>query len=1005
MTGDAARRAIEALPHAILVADGAGRLVFANAALWADAGAEPARFPPGTPIRDLMRLLAFRGLLGPGDPVALADRAMAEDRSRPRLHHARSADGTRLAEVTSRPLEGGGFVLCAVDIAGLHRSEAEARARVALFERVLYSQRGGVALFDATQRLLLHNPAYRHHTGATAEMLAGQPSLAQIMAALEQAGEFPTSAARDRLHAVLAADRSQVLRGQRERLDGSVLRIHSTPQPDGGFLVETEDVTDLADAEDEARRRAAILDGVLQALPHGVCVWGPDRRVAHFNSTYTQLMEGAPLKVGDRLEDVIRRRAAAGEYGFGEAEAVYQREMARDPAQPQERRRLRANGTALGIRTAPLPDGGHISVVTDITALWRAEEEARRRAELLETALGAIRHGIVICGPDHRILAANQLARSLVGHAQDEPLIGRTAEEVIEQLHERALGPEPEASEVVRRALSLDRGKPDVYQRRAPDGRVLEVASDPTPDGGFVITHSDITRLVEAEDEARRRAQVLEAAMGSMRHGLVVYGPDRRVVVASQLASVLGGHLPGAVRPGRLLDDLVRDLHARGVFGPEPGATALLDDALTLDRSKPYRTVREVADGQVLEICSDPMPDGGFVVTHFDITARALAERAAQERARILQVMLDNMRHGICYFDAEMRVIAANALAATMCGLTPEQFRPGRRLSEISAEQAAAGEFGGAEAAVHFFAGRPNPRLHGPERYTRRRPNGTMLEVTTDPTPDGGFVRTFNDVTEDRRIREELERARAAAETASEAKSRFLATISHELRTPLSAIIGFAEAMMVDPDPERVVDYAATIRDSGRHLLGVIDDILEITRVSGPEEKAAVATPVALPTLLASLRDAPRGAGGPRIGVQAAADLPRLRCDERRLRRILRALIDNAVKFTPPEGQVEVTAEYEVGGDVLVRVIDTGIGMAPADIPRAFEPFTQLDSALNRRFGGSGLGLHLARTLAQSMGATLELTSAKGQGTTATLRLPRGITISATASAATQETT
>jgi signal transduction histidine kinase len=127
-----------------------------------------------------------------------------------------------------------------------------------------------------------------------------------------------------------------------------------------------------------------------------------------------------------------------------------------------------------------------------------------------------------------------------------------------------------------------------------------------------------------------------------------------------------------------------------------------------------------------------------------------------------------------------------------------------------------------------------------------------------------------------------------------------------------------------------------------------------------------------------------------------------LACDARRLRRVLAALLGNAVKFTEAGGQVRLSAAPDGAGGVLMRVSDTGIGIAAEDIPRAFEPFTQLDSTLSRRFGGSGLGLHLARLLAEAMGASLVLDSVPGQGTTATLRLPAAITISA---AVPQETT
>lgn len=873
----AALGAIEALLHPVLVMDGEGRLVLANAALWRETGADPSRFPPGTPLRDILRLLAFRGLLGPGDPAQLAAEALAQDRSTASTIHRRSADGARMSEVTSLPLPGGGFVLCLVDITALQRAEGQARAAAALFERVLDAQRGGVALFDDAHRLQLHNPAYRRHSGATPEILAGRPLLRTIMEGLWETGEFLTSKDREHYTSGITADRRKMRIAERERADGSVVRFVSTPLPDGGFLIETDDVTELRRAEDEARRRAAILDGVLEALPHGICVWGPDRRVAMFNAAYVRLMEGASLQVGDTLEDVIRRRAEAGEYGPGEAAAVYAREMGRDFSRPQERRRLRPNGTALDVRTAPLPDGGHVSVVTDVTALW------------------------------------------------------------------------------------------------------------------------------QAEDEARRRAAVLEAAMASMRHGLVVYGPDRKVISANELAGVLAGHKPGDVRPGQSLDELLVVLRDGGQLGPD--ADRITRDAMELDRSKPYRGVRETPEGRVLEVSSDPTPDGGFVVTHVDITALARAQAEAERRAGMLQVMLDNMRHGICLFDAEGRVVAANALAAHMTGLAPEVLRPGRTILELRQEQIRAGEYGSHGDIEATLGERMMDPLRAPDRYIRRRASGRIIEVTTDRTPDGGYVRTYSDVTEDWRIRDELEAARSAAETASDAKSRFLATMSHELRTPLSAVIGFAEALLADPDPALVTEYATAVRDGGRQLLAVIEDILDVARAGGAQDPAA-RMQVEAASLVASLARAMQPAAaedGIALEAEAPPGLPHLLCDERRLRRILRALLDNAVKFTPAGGRVRLSAEAGETGGVTFRLTDTGIGMAPADIPRAFEPFTQLESCHARRFLGAGLGLHLAKVLAESMGATITLDSAPGVGTTATLRLPREITISP--AAATQETT
>ncbi|HYI85026.1 MAG TPA: ATP-binding protein, partial [Acetobacteraceae bacterium] len=276
-------------------------------------------------------------------------------------------------------------------------------------------------------------------------------------------------------------------------------------------------------------------------------------------------------------------------------------------------------------------------------------------------------------------------------------------------------------------------------------------------------------------------------------------------------------------------------------------------------------------------------------------------------------------------------------------------------------------------------------------RTIRTRPDGTVLEVVSDPIPDGGWVLTYTDFTAERRIRAELERAKEAAEAANNAKSRFLATMSHELRTPLNAVIGFSEAFAADPDPVRGAEYVRSIHEAGHHLLVLIDNILDVARAEtlGFQTDEGEIDVAALAESAVRVMRGTAAASNVTLSAELDPSLPRARGDAVRLRQVLLNLLANAVKFTPAGGSVTLAASVErPSGDLVVKVTDTGIGIAPEDIPRAFEPFTQLDSSLSRRYGGSGIGLYLARALAEAQGATLGLESSPGIGTTALLRLP-----------------
>ena len=248
-----------------------------------------------------------------------------------------------------------------------------------------------------------------------------------------------------------------------------------------------------------------------------------------------------------------------------------------------------------------------------------------------------------------------------------------------------------------------------------------------------------------------------------------------------------------------------------------------------------------------------------------------------------------------------------------------------------------------------------------------------------------------------REAEESAEVARLAmlsAEAANSAKAAFLANMSHELRTPLNAIIGFSEIMMDDfagcPEEERHHGYARNVHDSGQHLLELVKNILDVTRI----ETGQLDLQEEVVDLAACTRGALRMTGataeeaGLTLRQSLPPSLPHIRCDPTKMRQILINLLSNAFKFTPQGGSVDIEAALAADGDVVIRVSDTGIGIAEKDLATALSPFGQVDSGLSRKFQGSGLGLPISKALAEMHGGSLTLDSELGIGTTVTVRLP-----------------
>ncbi|HYI70534.1 MAG TPA: PAS domain-containing sensor histidine kinase, partial [Skermanella sp.] len=378
--------------------------------------------------------------------------------------------------------------------------------------------------------------------------------------------------------------------------------------------------------------------------------------------------------------------------------------------------------------------------------------------------------------------------------------------------------------------------------------------------------------------------------------------------------------------------------------------------------------------------------------------ARQFAERLAASEER-LALALDAARDGLWDWNVATGDAHFSERWATMLGYSPSEIEPRIESWEklIHPEDAAAA----LEAMAQCRRGRTS--VYKAEFRMRSKADGWMWILSrgkvVSANPAGGALRmvgTHTDITARKLAERKAEDARAEAEAASQVKSHFLANMSHELRTPLNAIIGFSDMLLREffgPLTPKQKEYAGAINSSGNHLLEVIGDVLDLTKVEAGRMELH-REPVDVCALVRSCV-ALMGSEAHAAGVTLEADLPQqpidIMADKVRLRQIILNLLSNGVKFTSAaehDRRVDVTVTPD-RHRLEIRVTDTGIGMRAEDIKVALEPFRQIDDSIARRHQGTGLGLPLAKTLSELHGGELKVASEPGRGTTVTVSLPR----------------
>ena len=367
----------------------------------------------------------------------------------------------------------------------------------------------------------------------------------------------------------------------------------------------------------------------------------------------------------------------------------------------------------------------------------------------------------------------------------------------------------------------------------------------------------------------------------------------------------------------------------------------------------------------------------------------ARAKRQADEKSALLETTLANLSDGVTVFDANYRLVTWNDRLEEVIGLPGHLLFEGATYESIIRAQAEGGEFGSDDIETEVRRRLDVVRAGSFGVYERTRPDGRVIEIKRTGLPGGGFVTAYTDITPRRRGEEEMRRAREIAEAASAAKSSFVAVVSHEIRTPMNAVIGTLGLLVDTPLDTEQRRYVETARESAEHLLAIINDILDLSKI---EAGKLVLEPsdFALAPLLAGSVELFRPAARERdleIAVEVSPSLPpALRGDAGRIRQILLNLISNAVKFSQ-RGQIvvsvgPVTGEAMPTGTWRLRfsVADRGPGVPAEQRALLFQPFSQLEGPDSRRTGGTGLGLAICRRIVELLGGQVGIDARQGGG-------------------------
>jgi PAS domain S-box-containing protein len=683
-----------------------------------------------------------------------------------------------------------------------------------------------------------------------------------------------------------------------------------------------------------------------------------------------------------------------------------------------ETRWVRPDGETRWVHIELSPEYGADGICLNLFGTTQDITDYKRAEQRLIDAIESVSEGFVLFDRDDRYMLTNTKYREMYPNIADKFAPGISYEEMVRLGIDHGtwlIDGDPE--EFARRLVRWHRACAEPMEWQLRDGRWIRATERRTRDGGIVGIRTDITERKRAEQAINAAQQRLIDAIEAISDGFVLFDRDDRFVLVNTKYREMLPQMADVLVPGTAYETVLRLGVERGVFAAGGDREEWIRRTLAWHHAAAEPLERQRPDRRWTRLTERRTRDGGIVGIRTDITALKRTEAALTAARRQLVDAIESISEGFVLFDSDDRYVLTNSNYRRLYPGIADLCRPGASFEEVMRTNIERNlhEFGpeGGEAWLkrlmewHRACAEPMEQQLTDGRWIRaverRTRNGGIVGIRTDITAvkraEAALKQRVTDLEQARlqltAMAADLAAARDAAAAANRTKSEFLANMSHEVRTPMNGIIGMNGLLLKTKLTPEQQEYAIAVRDSAEALLTVINDILDISKLeAGKVELEAIDFD------LVDVVEGAVGLFGPKANEKSIelgvliepAARAGFRGDPTRLRQILLNLVGNAVKFTD-HGSVSV----EVGmvpprGGGLPRlrfaVADTGIGMSEEARSKLFQKFSQGDGSITRRFGGTGLGLAVAKQLIELMGGEIGVETAPGEGSRFWFEIP-----------------